>query len=86
MISNHNKIISNKNIMYYINNKKNQTTNNKLNSKNEMREGDRVILLLLVGKNINYDPRNVSLWEVKVLCNETLRGVLVPEMKHCGEY
>ena len=60
--------------MYYINNKKNQTTNNKLNSKNEMREGDRIILLLLVGKNINYDPRNVS-----------LRGVLVPAMKHCGE-
>ena len=85
MISNHNKIISNKNVMYYINNKKNQTTNNKLNSKNEMREGDRVILLLLVGKNINYDPRNVSLRGVKVLCNETLRGVLVPAMKHCGE-
>ena len=39
MISNHNKIISNKNVMYYINNKKNQTTNNKLNSKNEMGEG-----------------------------------------------
>ena len=32
------------------------------------------------------DTHNVSLRGVKVPCNETLRGVLVPAMKHCREY
>ena len=43
-----------------------------------MGEGDRVILLLLVGKNINYAPCNSSLRVLKVPRNESLRVLKVP--------
>ena len=50
-----------------------------------MGEVDRVILLLRVGKNINYAPCNSSLRVLKVPSNVSLRGVLVPAMFHCGD-